>query len=112
VKASERDRRRAVEAALWIEENAGEELSLEAAAKEAGLSPFHFLRVFDKVLGVTPHQYLVRTRLRRRRLAKGVPPRGARLCVAVKLEQNDAFILTAYLMSKPAGGRQLWPKKD
>jgi hypothetical protein len=37
---------------------------------------------------------------------------GKHLCVAVKLEQNDAFVLTAYLMSKPAGGRQLWPKKD
>ena len=34
------------------------------------------------------------------------------LCVAVKLEQNDAFVLTAYLMSKPAGGRQLWPRKS
>lgn len=37
---------------------------------------------------------------------------GKHLCVAVKLEQNDAFILTAYLMSKPAGGRQLWPRKN
>ena len=37
---------------------------------------------------------------------------GKHLCVAVKLEQNDAFILTAYQMSKPAGGRQLWQKKD
>jgi AraC-like DNA-binding protein len=76
VKATQRDRRRAVEAALWIEENAGEELSLEAAAKEAGLSPFHFLRLFNKVLGVTPHQYLVRTRLRRaaRLLAEGSSP--------------------------------------
>jgi AraC-like DNA-binding protein len=76
VKATERDRRRAVEAALWIEENSGEELSLEAAAKEAGLSPFHFLRLFNKVLGVTPHQYLVRTRLRRaaRLLAEGSRP--------------------------------------
>jgi len=34
------------------------------------------------------------------------------LCVAVKLEQNDAFVLTAYLMNKPAGGRQLWPRKN
>ncbi|MGE3424956.1 MAG: hypothetical protein AB7N24_23150 [Dehalococcoidia bacterium] len=34
------------------------------------------------------------------------------LCVAVKLEQNDAFVLTAYLMSKPAGGRQLWPRRS
>ncbi|HEY4729711.1 MAG TPA: AraC family transcriptional regulator, partial [Myxococcales bacterium] len=37
------------------------------------LSPFHFLRRFAKVLGVTPHQYLVRSRLRRaaRLLAEG-----------------------------------------
>jgi AraC family transcriptional regulator len=28
------------------------------------LSAFHFLRLFARVLGVTPHQYLVRCRLR------------------------------------------------
>jgi len=64
-KTMPRDRRRAVEAALWIDENAAEEMSLEEVAREVGLSAFHFLRVFSKVLGVTPHQYLVRTRLRR-----------------------------------------------
>src|SRR5262249_19578327 len=30
----------------------------------AGLSQFHFLRLFANALGVTPHQYLVRSRLR------------------------------------------------
>lgn len=34
------------------------------------------------------------------------------LCVVVKVTENDAFVLTAYLMSRPAGGRQLWPRKD
>ncbi len=34
------------------------------AAAQAGISPFHFLRLFSGVLGVTPHQYLVRSRLR------------------------------------------------
>ena len=29
------------------------------------MSPFHFLRLFARVIGVTPHQYLVRSRLRR-----------------------------------------------
>jgi len=33
-------------------------------------------------------------------------------CVVVKMAENDAFVLTAYLMSKSAGGRQLWPRKD
>ncbi|MGL3106124.1 helix-turn-helix transcriptional regulator [Bradyrhizobium sp. BR 1432] len=59
-----RDRRRAVEAALWIDDNSPSEVGLEQAARQVGLSPFHFLRLFSSVLGVTPHQYLVRSRLR------------------------------------------------
>ena len=59
------DRRRAVEAALWLDERAHEPLDLESTARAVELSPFHFLRLFARVLGVTPHQYLVRARLRR-----------------------------------------------
>ena len=59
-----RDRRRAVETASWIEANSHLAIDLDAAADQAGISPFHFLRLFAKVLGVTPHQYLVRSRLR------------------------------------------------
>lgn len=68
-----RDRRRAVEAALWMDAHSHQPVDLESAATEAGLSSFHFLRVFAKVLGVTPHQYLVRSRLRHaaRMLADG-----------------------------------------
>jgi AraC-like DNA-binding protein len=62
--AGSRDRRRAVEAALWLDANSHQSVDLDGAAKQAGLSPFHFLRLFAKVVGVTPHQYLVRSRLR------------------------------------------------
>ncbi|MBN9006666.1 MAG: helix-turn-helix transcriptional regulator [Rhizobiales bacterium] len=62
--AKVRDRRRAVEAALWIDAHSHRPIELDDAAGEAGLSPFHFLRLFSNVLGVTPHQYLVRSRLR------------------------------------------------
>lgn len=58
------DRRRAVDAALWLDVHAHEPLDLERTAQEFALSPFHFLRLFRQVLGVTPHQYLVRARLR------------------------------------------------
>ena len=61
---SARDRRRAVETALWIDAHSQGDIDLEQAAAQAGLSPFHFLRLFSSVLGVTPHQYLVRSRLR------------------------------------------------
>jgi AraC-like DNA-binding protein len=60
-----RDRRRAVETALWIEAHCDQPIELDDAAARAGISPFHFLRLFARVLGVTPHQYLVRSRLRR-----------------------------------------------
>jgi len=62
--AGTRDRRRAVEAALWMDEHSHEPIDLEGTARAAGLSAFHFLRLFANVLGVTPHQYLVRSRLR------------------------------------------------
>ena len=63
-KVTARDRRRAVEAALWIDAHSHREIELEDVARQAGVSPFHFLRSFSSVLGVTPHQYLVRSRLR------------------------------------------------
>jgi AraC family transcriptional regulator len=59
-----RDRRRAVETAMWIAAHSAESIDLDGAAKQAGVSPFHFLRMFRDALGVTPHQYLVRSRLR------------------------------------------------
>jgi AraC-like DNA-binding protein len=61
---SSRDRRRAVDVALYLDEHSDEALDLEQIAARVELSPFHFLRVFERVIGVTPHQYLVRARLR------------------------------------------------
>jgi AraC-like DNA-binding protein len=72
-RASARDRRRAVEAALFLDAHAHEPIDLQRTATAVGLSAFHFLRLFASVLGVTPHQYLVRARLKRaaRLLAAG-----------------------------------------
>lgn len=39
-------------------------LSLARLAADAGLSPYHYLRTFTLVTGVTPHQFIVRARLR------------------------------------------------
>ena len=89
-----RDRRRAVEAALLLDAQADEALTLEEIATRMGLSPFHFLRVFRGVLGVTPHQYLVRMRLRQaaRLLATDAPI--ARIAYDVGFGDLSNFVRT------------------
>lgn len=47
-----------------LETRFAEPHTLEALARSAGLSRYHFLRTFRRVTGVTPHQWLVRARLR------------------------------------------------
>lgn len=46
-----------------IERCAGES-DLSSLAREARLSPYHFLRIFECLAGMTPHQYILRSRLR------------------------------------------------
>ena len=59
------DSRRIGEAAEFIASHAQEPLDLEQLAGRASMSKYHFLRVFRRVLGVTPHQFLLETRIRR-----------------------------------------------
>jgi AraC-like DNA-binding protein len=39
--------------------------TLSSLAAEARLSRYHFVRIFGQLAGLTPHQYIVRSRLRR-----------------------------------------------
>jgi AraC family transcriptional regulator len=48
----------------FIEQHFQEKISLKKVAEVAGLSPYHFLRAFSVAVGVSPHEYLVRCRLR------------------------------------------------
>jgi AraC family transcriptional regulator len=64
---------RATRVVRMIERETDCKLPLRALAAQAGLSTYHFLRSFQKLTGLTPHQYVRRTRLREAagRLASG-----------------------------------------
>ncbi len=60
-----RDERRAMDATRWLHDHAAQPVMLADIASAVGASPFHLLRTFRRVVGTTPHRYLVAARLRR-----------------------------------------------
>ena len=62
--ATAADERRISATLRFIEANLAEPLPLAQLASAAKMSEFHFLRVFKQVTRVTPHQYILRARLR------------------------------------------------
>ena len=47
----------------FIEKHYAQPMSLSRLAAHCGLSRFHLLRIFRRAVGVTPYQYLIRTRV-------------------------------------------------
>lgn len=66
-------------------------LSVAEIAREAGISRFHFIRLFEAAFGVTPHQYRIRTRIAgaRRLLARGQSVTD--VCMAVGFSSVGSF---------------------
>lgn len=65
-----------------IERDPGGALTLGELARAASLSPYHFLRTFARLTGLTPHQYVRRARLR---------------SAAVRLARDDVRVLDVAL---------------
>ncbi len=55
--------RRIVQAKLFIDSNYASAIDVDNIADEAFFSKFHFIRLFKKVYGKTPHQYLTAVRI-------------------------------------------------
>ena len=62
---TQRDERRIAAALRRIESGPDQPLPLGELAREASMSPYHFLRVFKRIIGITPRQFVLRTRMHR-----------------------------------------------
>lgn len=51
----------------FVQANLSQDLSLEALARQAGLSPYHFARLFRQTSGESPHQFVLGQRIARAR---------------------------------------------
>jgi AraC family transcriptional regulator len=60
----QRQSRKVAATIALIENFASEAITLQQLADQAGLSRYHFLRVFKQSTGMTPHQYITQTRLK------------------------------------------------
>ena len=56
---------RITESIRAIEEDPAGDHTLSKLAAAAGVGPYYYLRTFERVTGVTPHQFILRARLRR-----------------------------------------------
>ena len=59
------DSRRLRRVTEFIDSHLGEDLTIEALANQACLSPYHFARAFKAATGTTPHRYLTNRRIER-----------------------------------------------
>ncbi len=84
---------RLVKAKLLIDEQYNSKLSLDLICLEATISKFHFVRLFKKIYGVTPLQYLINVRISAAKtlIASGVSMTDA--CWQVGFESISSFMV-------------------
>jgi AraC-like DNA-binding protein len=82
---------RLVRAKLFIDEHYASDIDLDNIADEASFSKFHFIRLFRRVFGATPHQYLTTVRLSRAclLLREGLPVTDT--CYSVGFDSLSSF---------------------
>jgi AraC-like DNA-binding protein len=55
--------KRIVNSTIFIDDNYSQSIDLSNIADEAFFSKSHFIRLFNKIYGKTPHQYLIIVRV-------------------------------------------------
>jgi AraC-like DNA-binding protein len=83
--------------------------TVEEVAREAGISPFHFIRQFETVFGRTPHQFRIESRLVRARCLLAAGRHSVtEVCVEVGFSSLGSFsdLFTRRVGETPSGYRR------
>jgi AraC family transcriptional regulator len=83
-----------------IEDQLGSDLSLTRLATEAGLSPYHFARVFKETFGMTPHRYVQQRRLQAAARAVCSEPRRSIADIALELGFSSQAHMTQLMRQR------------
>jgi AraC-like DNA-binding protein len=83
--------RRVVQAKLFIDAEYAGKIDLDNIADEAYFSKFHFIRLFKKIYGKTPHQYLTSVRIGKAMELLAAGSSVSDVCSAVGFESLTTF---------------------
>ncbi len=87
----------------------GPQPTIEALAREVRISPYHFIRQFEAVFGVTPHQYRIQVRLDRAKQLLAAHRRSVTaVCMEVGFSSLGSFstLFSRRFGETPSGYRQ------
>lgn len=83
--------RRLVQSKLFIDNHFPEKIDLDDISDEAYCSKYHFIRLFKKIYGRTPHQYLSFVRLEQAKLKLKTNVSVIDVCLEVGFESPTSF---------------------
>jgi AraC-like DNA-binding protein len=83
--------RRIVQSKLFIDTNFAGNINLDNIADEAFFSKFHFIRLFKKIYGHTPHQYLTLVRIEKAKQLLKQENSISSVCFSVGFDSVSSF---------------------
>lgn len=83
--------RRVVKAKLFIDQHYHEPINLDVISGKAFFSSYHFIRLFNKIYGKTPHQYLIRVRIDKAKMLLRTAMPVQQVCFAVGFDSVGSF---------------------
>lgn len=83
--------RRLVQSKLFIDNHFSEKIDLDEISDEANCSKYHFIRLFKKIYGRTPHQYLSFVRLEQAKVRLKTESSVIDVCFEVGFESPTSF---------------------